>query len=171
MKQFVILLLICALLAACSAPGMENPAGTTTVRLTENERTQPLQSSTEPQKQLQYEIYLPNENAEGFNTKTLNVGEITADSVLHELINHKVLPDGVAINNHEIDGTQLNLDFNRAFADLVCSTGTAGEMMIVGSVVNTYLSAFQIESVFFTVDGAILESGHVIYDFPIGPTE
>ena len=39
--------------------------------------------------------------------------------------------------------------------------------MVVGSVVNTFLDAFQAESVYFTVDGQILESGHVIYDFAI----
>jgi len=61
----------------------------------------------------------------------------------------------------------LNIDFNRSFADLICSMGTAGELMITGSVVNTFLSAFQAESVYFTVDGEILESGHVIYDFPL----
>ena len=40
--------------------------------------------------------------------------------------------------------------------------------VIVGGlpdVVNTFLDAFQAESVYFTVDGQILESGHVIYDF------
>ena len=39
--------------------------------------------------------------------------------------------------------------------------------MIMGSVVNTYLSAYDAESVFITVNGEILETGHMIYDFPI----
>jgi hypothetical protein len=40
--------------------------------------------------------------------------------------------------------------------------------MVLGSLVNTYLSAYQAETVLITVEGQILESGHVIYDFPMG---
>ena len=43
--------------------------------------------------------------------------------------------------------------------------------MITGSVVNTYITAFQAESVYFTINGNILESGHVVYDFPLTFTE
>ena len=61
------------------------------------------------------------------------------------------------------DGS-ITIDFNQAFADTVCSMGTSGEFLIVGSVVNTFLDAFQGESVYFTVDEQILESGHETYD-------
>ena len=156
MKRILVFFLCVLLLAGCGTP---------------SETTQP---ETTAAPELWYLIYLPNDTADGFEIKTLNVTEITPESVLQELKNHNVLPDTVAINKLEVDGTQLNLDFNQPFADLVCSMGTSGEMMIVGSVVNTYLSAYasqQVEDVFFTVDGEILESGHVYYDFPIGLME
>ena len=84
---------------------------------------------------------------------------------MNELKSQKVLPDTVSINSFAIDSSVITIDFNKAFADTVCSMGTSGELMIVGSVVNTFLDAFQAESVYFTVDGQILESGHTIYDF------
>jgi hypothetical protein len=116
---------------------------------------------------LSYQIYLPNDNADGFEIENIETDRITSQSVLEELKNRGALPQTVEINAFIFEGTQLTLDFNQAFGDLICSMGTAGELMITGSVVNTYLSAFQAESVYFTVNGKILESGHVIYDFPL----
>lgn len=166
MKKLLIFLLCALLVAGCAHKDTNAPDSA------QNAST-PSEATTAPP-ELWYLIYLPLENAEGLVAKTLNVSEITPESVLKELQNHNVLPEDVVINKLEVDGTQLNLDFNQAFADLVCSLGTSGEMMIVGSVVNTYLSAYQslqVEDVFFTIDGNILESGHVIYDTPMGPIE
>ena len=87
--------------------------------------------------------------------------------MIEQLVAAGVLKDGIAVNSLRKDGTQLVIDFNQAFADLVCSMGTSGEYIIVGSTVNTFLSAYEAKSVFFTVNGEILESGHVIYDFPM----
>ena len=121
---------------------------------------------TEPNA-LSYSIYVPNDNADGFHVLTVDTADISAETVLAELKARGVLPDAVAINRFNIEQGLITLDFNQAFADVVCSMGTSGELMIVGSVVNTFLDAFQAETVYFTVDGQILESGHTIYDFAL----
>lgn len=54
-----------------------------------------------------------------------------------------------------------------AFQNQRKSYGTSGENMLLGCVVNTFLDAYKAETVFITVDGGILESGHAIYDFPL----
>ena len=84
------------------------------------------------------------------------------------LIASGVLNEDIAVNSVELDGRLLKLDLNSVFADLINQQGTTGERMVIGSLVNTYLSAYQAETVLITVDGKILESGHVIYDFPMG---
>lgn len=117
--------------------------------------------------QLSYSIYIPNSNADGFDTEIISVKEISAETVLNELKNYKVLPADVSINNFKIEDGLITIDFNKSFSDLVCSMGTSGETMIVGSVVNTFLDAFQAEAVYITVNGDILESGHIIYDFEL----
>lgn len=171
MKRILILLLICTLLAGCAAAADQKEP--TVLPILETDPTElPTIGDTEPPATqppmiLVYQIYLPNDNADGFDIETVETGEITPESVLAELISRGVLPDTVVINDFSSAGMQLNIDFNQPFADLVCSMGTAGELMITGSVVNTYLSAFQAESLFFTVNGEILESGHVVYDFPL----
>ncbi len=114
---------------------------------------------------LSYSIYIPNANADGFDVEIIRTDDISAETVLTALKNRNVLPDTVSINSFKIDNHLITIDFNQAFADVVCSMGTSGEFMIVGSVVNTFLDAFQAESVYFTVDGQILESGHTTYDF------
>ena len=126
---------------------------------------EPVSSPTETPALLSYTVYIPNDNADGFNEESVSTETIAPENILNELKNQKVLPDAVSINSFAIDNGVITIDFNKAFADIVCSMGTSGELMIVGSVVNTFLDAFQSKSVFFTVDGQILESGHTIYDF------
>lgn len=126
----------------------------------------PTEASTAPVSQpLSYSIYLPNATADSFETEIIHTDTISADTVLSELIKRNVLPNTVSINSFGMDNGMIRADFNQAFADVVCSMGTSGEFMIVGSVVNTFLDAFQAESIIFTVDGEILESGHTIYDY------
>lgn len=171
MKRILTLLLICTLLAGCAAAADQKEP--TILPILETAPTEPATiletepPATQPPLVLTYQIYLPNDNADGFVVEAVETSEITVASVLQELKARNVLPEDVAINGFVADQMQLNIDFNQPFADLVCSMGTAGELMIIGSVVNTYLSAFQAESFFFTINGEILESGHVIYDFPL----
>lgn len=175
MKRILSVILVFLLLAGCAA--VTDPKETTVLPIIETDppeatQTEPpavpeTEPATMPPVLLTYQIYLPNDNADGFDIETVETEQITAESVLQELINRSVLPETVAINSFGSEGTQLNIDFNQPFADLICSMGTSGELMITGSVVNTFISAFQAESVYFTINGNILESGHVIYDFPL----
>lgn len=112
-----------------------------------------------------YSIYVPNDNADGFDLETIRTEVISAENVLAELKKRNVLPDAVFVNSFNMDNGLITMDLNQAFADVVCSMGTSGELMIVGSVVNTFLDAFQADYVYFTVNNQILESGHTIYDF------
>ena len=164
MKRTLILILIILLLAGCASAPVEQETPTSSPIVTE-----PVSTPTEtiPLAKVSFTLYLPDENAEHFLETTIETDQITAEGVLKLLQEHDVMPDSVALNSFSSEGSQLIMDFNQAFGDLVCSTGTAGELMITGSVFNTFLNAFQADSIVFTVEGEILESGHVIYDFPI----
>ena len=170
MKRMIALLLCCLLLTACS---LNATGGTTdteaditapdateapTEALTEAPTEAPLQSLT---------LYYGDDNAEFILSKEVQVAEITADTIIEQLISAGVLREGVAVNSMFQNGSSLFVDFNQEFANLVCSMGTAGEYIIIGSTVNTFLGAFQATSVTFTVNGQVLESGHAIYDFPL----
>ena len=185
MKKILCTLLVCVILVglvACNkAPTKKEPIGnsnetnqptaTTPIEKDETETPEettnvPVEDPTESIPQLlSYHIYVPNENANGFVVETISTEEISEEIVLVELKKYNVLTEDVSINSFHVENNLITIDFNQAFADIVCSMGTSGEMMVLGSVVNTFLDAFQAESVYFTVDGQILESGHAIYDF------
>ena len=60
------------------------------------------------------------------------------------------------------------MNFSASFRDLINTMGTRGEYIIIGSVVNTFLTAYpECETVFLKADGNILESGHNVYDFEL----
>lgn len=131
-------------------------------------------------------LYLPNANADGFDTVTETV-QATPQGLVDALIAHKALPEGVTVNDFrmENDGTETTdgegddasvsytpgdshifLDLSQSFADAAGSTGTAGETMLLGSLVNTMLTYYSAVDLTLTIDGAVLETGHNVYDTP-----
>lgn len=172
MKKWPAILLVCLLLTGCATHPAESTEPTTAQ--TEPETIAP---ATEPETtpettapaatEIPLNIFVPNENADGFETIPTVLDTADGDAVLAQLIEHSMLNEDITLNSIVLDGRQLNLDFNQAFADQLLSCGTAGERMLMGCVVNTYLSVFDADSVYITVNGEILESGHVVYDFPM----
>lgn len=178
MKKILMILLCCLLLTACTqkqptptetptqAPTTA-PTDVPTEVSTEAPTEAPTGMPTEAPAPVKFTIYTPNENADGFYDTVILIDELSAQNVVNELIKEKALNEDVAVNSERLDGTQLVLDFNSAFRDQLLTYGTAGERMMIGSVVNTFLSAYGVETAMITVDGEILESGHTVYDFPL----
>ena len=111
-------------------------------------------------------LYTPNENVAGFEKREVTLGTLDAQAILELLIAEDVLNENVALNSVELQNDQLLLDFNSAYFDQLVTYGTSGELMMMGSVVNTYLDAYDAQSVVIIADGQIMESGHVVYDYP-----
>ncbi len=160
MKHVMVICLCILLLTGCGAkPGQGSP---------ETSRTpEPSPETTQAVPVQEITLYIPNEDASGFVKTGREVSEISAAAVFQALTEAGVLWEGAAANSLTVEGTQILLDVNDDFASQLCSYGTAGESMMIGSVVNTLLDAYQAETVVITVHGEILESGHVIYDFPL----
>lgn len=114
-------------------------------------------------------VYAPDDMAEGFVTTEVEIATLNEETVVEQLIEAGVLPEGTEINSfaQSADKTQLTADFNSAFRDHLNSMGTAGEYVILGSVVNTFLTAYDADSILITVDQESLETGHNIYDQPL----
>ena len=164
MKKIIILLLLsCLMLAGCTAAPAETtvPPESTTEPVTTEQTTSPTEVS------LPLNIFVPDENAESFYTIPTIIDVLDAELILKMLIDNSILNEDIALNSAELVDSQLNLDFNQAFLDQLLTYGTAGERMMIGCVVNTYLSIYEAETVYITVNGEIMESGHVIYDFPM----
>ena len=112
-------------------------------------------------------LYYGDENAEHLVATLYPIADFSEYSVLGVLRSAGHFDGSVELLSFAQEGSHLTLDFNEAFAQRIRSTGTAGEYIIMGSLVNTYLDAYNAETVTVTVEGQSWESGHVIYDMPM----
>ena len=112
-------------------------------------------------------VFRGDENAERFIASAMEVQDVTAGNVVQALVDAGVLGANVKLADMTIDGGHIKLDLNAAFAQQLQGQGTAGETMLLGSVVNTFLSAFDAQDVLVTAGGRTLESGHSVYDMPL----
>lgn len=155
MKKTLLLILLCCLLLT----GCGSPAPTPT---TEAETTQPQEILT---------VFSPNESADGFVKTDVDVPAITDAVIMDQLVNAGVLAEGASVNTMEIISesgkTALKADFNEALRQSILPMGTSGEYVILGSVVNTFLTAYDADAITLTVDGEVLETGHSVYDQPL----
>ncbi len=167
MIKKILLLLCCLVLTGCKAqapvsattPVTTEPAAVeTTAAQTEVPTTIPEQTVT---------VFCPNADATGFEQMDVTVSGIDEKTILSALISAGAIPSDVEVLSFRQEDTQLYLDLNNAFGTHLRSTGTAGETMLLGSLVNTYLTAYGAEAMTVTENGQILESGHAIYDTPL----
>ena len=149
MKKYIALLLTALLalsLVACGG-GNDTPAETS--------------------QQVTVMYYHGDETAEHIIPTEATVAEITPDNLMNLLIEKGVLSAGAAVNTLSLENGQLVVDVNSEFATQLQGMGTTGEYMMLGSFVNTFLSAYQAESMMLTAGGEPLATGHNIYDLPL----
>jgi hypothetical protein len=124
-------------------------------------------SASAPKKEYSVKLYKGNANANGFETKTVKIKNLTAYSIIKELKAYGAVASNVKANSLEYKGKYLTLDLSKEFAKDVSSVGTSGEYVKVGSVVNTFIDAFKVDTLTITVDGKAWDSGHTTYDAPL----
>lgn len=143
----------------------ENPA----IKENGENTTQESQKEEEPDG---IEIYFGDENAENIEKEVIEKQDVTPELLLEKLVSHDILTNDVSVNSFRevtTDGKKtLELDFSKEFQELVYNQGSSGEYIMIGSVVNTFLDAYDAENIKITVDGNILESGHNTYEGPQG---
>lgn len=154
-KTLLLILLGCLLLTSCSS--------TASTPTTAVETTEPLEILT---------VFSPNENADGFDKTDIAVPAITDDVIIRQLVNAGVLAEDAIVStvmevSTDTGKTTLEADFNDALRQSLLPMGTAGEYVLMGSVVNTFLTAYQADAITITVEGEVLETGHSVYDQPL----
>ena len=154
-KTLLLILLCCLLLTSCSS--------TASTPTTVAETTEPLEILT---------VFSPNENADGFDKTDIAVPAITDDVIIRQLVNAGVLAEDAIVStvmevSTDTGKTTLEADFNDALRQSLLPMGTAGEYVLMGSVVNTFLTAYQADAITITVEGEVLETGHSVYDQPL----
>lgn len=152
---FLFFAALCLCLCACAAPA-EAPAA------------QPLPEA------VSISLYHPDETFENLIFDAVTIPELSPEYIMEALHEQGVLSDAVAVNSFLMDKTGvIRLDLAENFGSIMNSTGTSGEYMIMGSLVNTFLDAYQASGLILQVGGDTLETGHSIYDWTMEfyPTE
>jgi len=112
-------------------------------------------------------IYYANSNADGFETEEVELDALTPENLWQELVTRNVVSAEVKISSLttpvEDDSKKIILDLSHNFQSYFYELGTADEYYLLGSISNTFLSAYECESILITVDGETLESGHDVY--------
>ena len=168
MKNLVFLMIFCLLLAGCAPSRPVEQAAPTTATQEE---------TTSAPAQMSITLYLPNDNADGFVTRDVTLpreapqdtmtqliqSTALAEDIMEQLVQAGALPEGVRVLSMD-NGV---LDLNSEFLTFLNSMGTSGEYVVMGSVVNTYLTAFSLDRITITVEGKVPETGHSIYNEPL----
>lgn len=128
-------------------------------------------------------LYLPDENAEYFIPSKVNI-ERTPKAVVQALVEAKALPEGTVVDKFMFkeSGKAISfedaysskskkltaeMDLSKEFLKAMQETGTTGEVMMMGSLVNSLTDCFHLKSIMVYGNGEIIETGHSVYDEPL----
>ena len=116
----------------------------------------------------QVEIFYGNENADGIISEVVDMEPVTASKVLAELAKKNIVSADtkvLGLTKQTQDGKlRLRLNMSKEFCEYVSMMGTTGEYIVVGSLVDTFLKAYDAEEVLILIEGELFETGHQSYE-------
>lgn len=112
-------------------------------------------------------IYYGNADADGFEQKEVMIKGLTPENLIGELRKLSVVSIDTEVKSFEQDGKNLKLDLSKGFSGYLNMMGTSGEYIVMGGLVNTFLTAYDGENILITIEGETLETGHTSYEAPL----
>lgn len=126
------------------------------------------ETESEKSQEEQLNLYLPNENADGWNVTKNQIEQVTPDIIIGQLVGAGAIPDSVTVVSFGEDqgenGLILKLDLSSNFAEGLLNMGTAGEYLTMGAVVNSFLDTYQADGIEITAGGTVIETGHTSFE-------
>lgn len=166
----LLLLSACGTQTATEEPATPTDTAIEVVTPEEPVEETPVEEPTATETLVDVVLYLPNENVDGFDQTTVQL-PLEATQIVTALVEAEALPEGSEVLRMIVNGNHMDLDMTQTYGDAVCSTGTTGELMLTGSLVNTFITAYGVTEITVTIEGETMESGHNVYDFPLEFTE
>ena len=136
----------------------------------EAEKKEDITKETESEKsqEEQLTLYLPNENADGWNVTKNQIEQVTPDIIIGQLVGAGAIPDSVTVVSFGEDqgenGLILKLDLSSNFVEGLLNMGTAGEYLTMGAMVNSFLDTYQADGIEITAGGNVIETGHTSFE-------
>ena len=126
------------------------------------------ETESEKSQEEQLTLYLPNENADGWNVTKNQIEQVTPDIIIGQLVGAGAIPDSVTVVSFGEDqgenGLILKLHLSSNFAEGLLNMGTAGEYLTMGAVVNSFLDTYQADGIEITAGGTVIETGHTSFE-------
>lgn len=146
------------------AEAEENQSGTEQEII---ERETERETETEEQ-ETELTIYYSNETADGLEAELVTVTELKPEIIIGYLAKHNIVAIDTKVNTFfiEEDGDRkvIRMDLSEAFGEYINTMGTSGEAVIMTALTNTFLEAYEADSMKLLVDGKVLETGHAVYE-------
>ena len=114
-----------------------------------------------------FEIYFPNEAFDGLSHVSASADRPDESLVVELLVEQRAIPDTVLMISFRCEEGGIYLDLTQDFADYLGTLSAAGESLVMRSVANTFLSAFQADYLYLTVEGTVLETANAVYSDPL----
>lgn len=112
-------------------------------------------------------IYHSGDNGENLCVSMARTEEITPDILLLNLSFYHMVPDTMTVRDFgqkkQEGGLLLTLDLTEDYEKYLSALDEPEEMLSIGSVVNTFLDAYEGTSILITVDGEALDTGRSVY--------
>lgn len=127
----------------------------------ENEKKEETNSTNtvEKDEKTNITIFIPNDNADGLNKKEVTVNHLTAYSIVNALADNGVVPKATKALKFDVKNKIGYLDISSSIYDL--NSGSSAETLMLDSIRETFLKAFNIEKIKLTVDGKPYTGRHI----------
>ncbi len=113
-------------------------------------------------------IYHSDDRGENLCVSTARTEEITPEILLLNLSFYRMVPDTMTVQEfgkkNQEDGLLLTLDLPQEFQEYLSRLSGQEETLVMGSMVNTFLDAYQGTAILITVEGAALSTDYGIYE-------
>lgn len=147
---------------ACSKKSPQDPALLPPKEVSRKEESENTGSSGIP-----IRIYHSDDSGETLCVSMARTEEVTPEILLLNLSFYNMIPDTVSVENfqqkEQEDGVALALDLSGDYEVYLSGLDESGESVAMGSLVNTFLDAYQGKSILITAEGEALNTGHDVY--------
>lgn len=139
--------------------------------LLEEEETEETSVAQDNTTKVKVTIYYGDGASSALNTEEVYIEQITAENLLAALSKHNIISLDTKVNSFEeteAEGVKtLQLDLSGAFREYLKTMTPEGENIIIASVADTFLEAYDADEIILLVDGEVLRTGHASYESPI----
>lgn len=133
-----------------------------------------LKEGAEPEdiQETQVTVYYGNSSTLELKHEDAAIEQLTPEQLIDSLAKHNIVSLDTKVNSFEEEedagGKVLMLDLSGAFREYLKTMSENGEKVILASVTNTFLEAYEAEYIRITVEGDPLETSHGNYEEPMG---